>query len=534
MRRITTIFAVFIFVILGVWFLHNSLFQAVQASPLVPNTSTATSIWQIDTNIDNAVSAGFYTSLALDSHDNPHISYSQWISSNVKYAFWDGTNWQVELIENVGSGTSSIVTSLALDSNDYPHISYDYDEEALKYAYWDGANWQIQTVDNIGQTGRDNSLALDGNNYPHISYVQVDLTDTVKHAYWDGIYWQIQIVDTSAALRETSLALDSNGYPHITYRDWVTATNSDLKYAHWNGNDWQISIVDGLGDTGHRPSLALDSNDNPHITYYDSTNDDMKYAYWDGNNWQIETVDSAGDVGWDSALTLDSQDSPHISYHDSTNTALKYARWDGNNWQTETVEDAGGWFTSIALNTNEHPLISYYCNGCSPSLRLARWLGQTASVAIGVGGGVFTPTNSLTFTFPSGAFSEPVTITYTTVDPVAHTLTDIGIFYELTAVFTTTGQPAQLEPGETFTTVVQYDEADLPPGVSESSLGLYYAVSSLVQQLNNVTATWNPASSNVVNTETNEITAVDSHLGTWAVFSAEAGYEVFLPAVVKP
>jgi hypothetical protein len=156
------------------------------------------------------------------------------------------------------------------------------------------------------------------------------------------------------------------------------------------------------------------------------------------------------------------------------------------------------------------------------------------SIVIDSLGGIFTPVNNITFTFPAGAFSEPVTVTYTAIDPVVHTLTDIGIFYELTAVSTTTGQPAQLEPGETFTTVVQYDEANLPPGVSESSLGLYYAVSSPAQQPNSVAATWNPASSNVVNTETNEITAADSHLGTWAVFGAGAGYEVFLPAVVKP
>jgi len=32
-----------------------------------------------------------------------------------------------------------------------------------------------------------------------------------------------------------------------------------------------------------------------------------------------------------------------------------------------------------------------------------------------------------------------------------------------------------------------------------------------------------------------EVTAVDNHLGTWAVFGSDvAGYELFLPAVMKP
>ena len=156
------------------------------------------------------------------------------------------------------------------------------------------------------------------------------------------------------------------------------------------------------------------------------------------------------------------------------------------------------------------------------------------SSVINPSGGVFTPTGSITFTFPAGAFAEPVTVTFATLVPIPHTLPDVGMFYELTAVSTATNQPVQLDPGQTFTAVVQYDEANLPPGVGEDSLGLYYAVSSPAQQPNNVTTTWNPASSNAVNTETNEITAVDSHLGTWAVFGAGAGYELFLPAVIKP
>ncbi len=156
------------------------------------------------------------------------------------------------------------------------------------------------------------------------------------------------------------------------------------------------------------------------------------------------------------------------------------------------------------------------------------------STVITPAGGVFAPTSDRTFTFPSGAFSEPVTVTYKVIDSIPHTLADAGVFYELTAVSTTTNQPVQLEPGQTFTAVVQYDEANLPPGVSESSLGLYYTVSSPAQQPSSVTATWNPASSNAVNTETNEITAVDSHLGTWGVFGSAAGHELFLPAVVKP
>ena len=57
--------------------------------------------------------------------------------------------------------------SLALDSMGRPHISYrefnylSWYNDDLKYAYWDGSTWQIQTVEWIGDVGHYTSLALD-------------------------------------------------------------------------------------------------------------------------------------------------------------------------------------------------------------------------------------------------------------------------------------------------------------------------------------------------------------------------------------
>ena len=39
-------------------------------------------------------------------------------------------------------------TSLTLDSVNNPHICYKGDD-VLKYAYWDGSAWQIEVVDNV-------------------------------------------------------------------------------------------------------------------------------------------------------------------------------------------------------------------------------------------------------------------------------------------------------------------------------------------------------------------------------------------------
>ena len=78
--------------------------------------------------------------------------------------------------------------------------------------------------------------------------------------------------------------------------------------------------------------------------------------------WQIETVDSAGRVGEFNSLALDSQDHPHISYWDGDLWALKYAHNDGSGWITETVRNAGyvNWdVTSLAVDATGRPHIAY-------------------------------------------------------------------------------------------------------------------------------------------------------------------------------
>ncbi|MCK4688810.1 MAG: T9SS type A sorting domain-containing protein [Candidatus Marinimicrobia bacterium] len=119
---------------------------------------------------------GKYNSIALDSLDYPCIAYSD---DGVKYARWNGSAWQIETVDP-GNGYG-FYTSLALDANDRPHISSGVYGSDLRYAYWDGSDWQIEVVDNT--VGCDwTSLAIDDSGYCHIAYNDGSDSANLKYA----------------------------------------------------------------------------------------------------------------------------------------------------------------------------------------------------------------------------------------------------------------------------------------------------------------------------------------------------------------
>jgi hypothetical protein len=216
--------------------------------------------------------------------------------------------------------------SLALDSNNNPHVSYSEQSDlntTLKYVSWTGSSWSIQTIDTEAPSSDfyEASISLDSNNYPHVVYGEGNMiygtafnnVSNVKYAEWDGQDWSTQTV----FLNVTSfgnIALDSNGYSHFTF-----IVGSSLKYASWDGSTWSTQIVDSNPLISDSSFLALDSRNNPHISYYKTPElgsdfGDLMYAYWTGSAWNIETVDNARPQYEAGPIALDSLDSPHLSY----------------------------------------------------------------------------------------------------------------------------------------------------------------------------------------------------------------------------
>lgn len=276
--------------------------------------------WQ-STIIDaNASSNPYGTSIKLTSSGEPRISYIRTgpNSEELRYASLIGGSWSTELAD--GSPRVGHYSSLALDSSDNPHISYfDFEHGDLKLALKSGS-WTTETIDSNGLTGIETSMAL-FNGMERIAYGQGGTIDQLHFAERISGNWSLQTIDPSLnSTREASLALDSLGNPSISYTETTQYSNiPTLKFAKWNPTTslWDISVVDTSTGVGPASSLAIGADGTPHISYSNynyPTPPQVRYATLDGNgNWTNAVVAENYGNGATS-IALNSQGLPVIAY----------------------------------------------------------------------------------------------------------------------------------------------------------------------------------------------------------------------------
>jgi len=165
-----------------------------------------------------------YNAIAINPFTGyPGIAYKsiEGGSAYIRYARWTGSSWTTEVVDNLIDGRPGI--DIALDpGTGYPRISYYRSDEAdsppgsrgLKYAFWDGAQWQTQYIEYLPGTNGTlpiegiTSLAIDPVTcYPWIaywSYCSEGSPDSMKYAKWNGINWEIKCIGMSGSdLRDT-------------------------------------------------------------------------------------------------------------------------------------------------------------------------------------------------------------------------------------------------------------------------------------------------------------------------------------------
>jgi len=136
--------------------------------------------WHHDVVDDNLGNFNVIQSaVALDSGLNPHIAFfsNDMFAPELRYAYYDGTGWSVEVVDDNLPWFGSTACSMVLDSLDRPHIVYGtlYQQvggnSELRYATLDSTGaWVIEVIDSTDDAGELNSLAIDPQGYLHVAY----------------------------------------------------------------------------------------------------------------------------------------------------------------------------------------------------------------------------------------------------------------------------------------------------------------------------------------------------------------------------
>jgi len=282
---------------------------------------------------------GSFCSLTLDSQQRPHIAYvdaGTMPGSKLNYARWDGATWKIQAVP-LNAEIIAYDSSIALDAHDRPSISfYEYTgprgsnfRVRQRVVRFNGEYWAVETVDGDNQSGKFNSMAIDAQGHVHLAYANVNgMTAGTRYASWDGASWKLQVLEGLPANQayvgySMCLALDREGNPHISYSQY--SPPYAIKYAVRKLGQWQIDVVDQVAGVGYpdRNSIFVTEAGQPYVSYFDGGRGSLKLAHREGQKWITETVEGNG-AGFTSSLQID-RGVVWISYADEAAASFKIA-----------------------------------------------------------------------------------------------------------------------------------------------------------------------------------------------------------------
>lgn len=354
----------------------NAVSPAVIPPPMQRTSSRTQSIHAPSTYLDGKI-VGSHASLALTSADVPVISYYDYNNSDPKLAICDRPACTsphiVTLDEN---GTSGNYSSVAITSTDIPVVSYyHFDFQYLRIATCTTARCasvNVANVDTTGDVGQYSSIAMTSTNRPVISYWDAT-NENLKLAVCNDMFCgtpALYTIDVGGNVGQyTSIALTTNDIPVISYYD---QTNTNLKLAVCNNlvcNNPTIDTIDATGDVGGYTSIAMSSNNTPVISYYDFGNNSLKIAICQDTPCTTSTIRTKSlvesNIGQYSSIALSSDDIPVISHYDNNGFDLLLTQcYDAScsseiTSRVDTASDVGQ-YSSIAITSNNTPMIGYH------------------------------------------------------------------------------------------------------------------------------------------------------------------------------
>jgi len=319
---------------------------------------------------------GQFASIAVDSENIPHVAWYDSPNGKLYYSYRSFTGWHTEQID---AGNRGYYASIAVNPlNDYPAIAYYAQaDEMPKYAWWDGSNWQTET---INDPDSDNYIG----DYIDLVFSQTGVAWTSYH-YDNGAFhtmgmktayrnspgsWSTTRVDTTTSGagiwefgRHTSIAVSTADLPQVAYRDDFLGFQ---KFAYYQSGSWHTETAVDFEQAGQNPDIALDVGDNIYISSYNTEilgNECACIISKYSGEWSLENVDCGDDeFGKYSSIEVDSTGSLHLTY--SGENQIHYGVKTAGEWtimvlDEENTNDLGD-FNGLALDSVDRPYIVYY------------------------------------------------------------------------------------------------------------------------------------------------------------------------------
>ena len=324
------------------------------------------------------------TAGVTDSNGQIHMTY---VNSNPFGLYYVKNSGSLLTTERIVDGVVSD-PSIAVDSNNLPHISYSTSGcNCVKYAHHNGSGWEFSTIyelsgDPVFQYSYSTSIELDSENNPMIVfsgvvYIQSPASYTYKLYFssFNGTNWTVDELAQSSLSIGTSLdfELNNTGIPYIAYYDEYDSNS--LKIMSLVNGSWTVAPFSVNSNSGYYSSdrnsisMKFDSADNLHLSYYYISSQDLYYAYRGvgDSTFTYTPVNTLGSTGTMNSLVLDSNDNPRIAYYDDYYGELDYAycnsscETSSSSWTSERLDKyaSSGYYPTIMIDNNDDLFVIY-------------------------------------------------------------------------------------------------------------------------------------------------------------------------------
>jgi hypothetical protein len=289
--------------------------------------------------------------VAVDAAGLVHVSYYDFDNQDLKYDYWNGSAWDIEVVDANMAGEYS---SIAVNALGVPYIAYyDGANQDAKLASRVGGAWSTTTIFSDGQVGEFISLALAKDGSPRAAFYSLPGHQLL---YWNGTGVTTAAADASDAVdlgRYASLALDKNDKPWISY---YNKTSGDLQVAHLEGKYWEHEIVDFFEDTGTYTSIVTNASGNPLMVYFAPTLNLLRYASGKfrtaTDSWEflVMDIDTTNQVGMWPEIDLNNHNRPAVAYINQNRSLIMFAEWTGTTWWVRSAGPVDTLDTRFAMD----------------------------------------------------------------------------------------------------------------------------------------------------------------------------------------